>query len=149
AYLTTGTGGIDSQLSNFFKGVQQLAADPGNVAQRHVVLNTAANLTQTLNSTSDTLRQLSAGLDVQGATLVNTVNSYTRQIAELNGQVQRATAVGDHPNDLLDKRDALVNKVAELVDVRVMPTNLNQVNLVAAGTPVVAGTQSLDLQYAL
>jgi flagellar hook-associated protein FlgK len=149
AYLAPGSGSLDTQISNFFNQVQQLAATPTDAAQRQVVLNTASSLATTLNTNVDQLRQLSATLDTTGANLVDNINNYAQQVADLNGQIQRATALHQQPNELLDQRDQLISKLSELVDVRVIPTNFNEVNVLAAGAPIVAGTQALKLQYSV
>jgi flagellar hook-associated protein 1 FlgK len=147
AYLTPGAGGIDSLLSNFFNQVKTLAAAPADQAQRSVVLNTAANLADTLNSTANQLLQTTASLDQTGAKLVADVNKYASQVAGLNSQIETATAQGQQPNNLLDQRDQIISQLSQLVDVRVIPTDFNEVTVLAAGAPIVAGTQSLALQY--
>ena len=55
--------------------------------------------------------------DVRGT--VAQVNDLTRQISELNGQIVKSQAIGDNPNDLLDRRDLLVGKLSSLVDISV------------------------------
>jgi flagellar hook-associated protein FlgK len=147
AYLAPGSGGIDSLLSNFFNQVQQLAASPTDQAQRSVVLNTAANLADNLNTVSNQLLQTTASLDQTGAKLVGNINDYAKQIADLNSQIETATAQGQQPNDLLDQRDQLISQLSQLVDVRVIPTDFNEVTVMAAGAPIVAGTNSLSFQY--
>jgi flagellar hook-associated protein FlgK len=147
SYLAPGAGGAGDQLSQFFNQIKQLAANPGDQAQRSVVVNTASNLAQTLNATSNQLLQTTANLDAAGADLVGKINQAAKQIADLNGRIERATTAGQQPNDLLDQRDQLIANVAQLVDVRVIPTSFNEVTIMAAGAPIVAGTQSLDLQY--
>jgi len=147
AYVAPGSGGIDTQLSSFFNDVQQLAAQPNSQAQRSVVLNDAANLAAGLNSVSNQVQQTSNSIDTTLGNVVDNINKDSQQIAALNGQIETATAAGQQPNDLLDQRDQLISNLAQLIDVRVIPTNFNQVNVLAAGAPIVAGTQSLALQY--
>jgi flagellar hook-associated protein 1 FlgK len=144
---TSGAGDIGSLLSNFFNQVQQLAASPTDQAQRSVVINTAQNLADTINSTSNQLSATSQSLDQTGANIVDKINKDAQQIASLNGQIQSATAQGQQPNDLLDQRDQLISNLSQLVDVRVIPNTFNEVTVMAAGAPIVAGTQSLTLQY--
>jgi flagellar hook-associated protein 1 FlgK len=139
--------GIASVLNDFFNQVQQLAASPSDQAQRSVVVNTASNLANQLNATSNQLLQTTASLDATGADLVGKINQDAKQIADLNGQIQAATASGRQPNDLLDQRDQLISDLSQLIDVRVIPVNFNSVTVMAAGAPLVAGTQTLNLQY--
>jgi flagellar hook-associated protein 1 FlgK len=147
AALAPGTGSIDQQLSNFFAQVQQLTTQPADVAQRQVVLEAAGSLADTFSTAGNELQQARQTLDSQAAALVGNINTYTQQIAGLNRQIQQATAVGQTPNDLLDQRDQLIGQLGQLVDVRVITTNLNEVNVIAGGAPLVVGTQSLPLQF--
>jgi flagellar hook-associated protein 1 FlgK len=147
AQLSAGSGGIGAALSDFFNQVQQLAASPGDQAQRSVVVNTAANLASQLNTASDQLRATTTSLDNTGADLVGKINQDAKQIADLNGQIAAATASGRQPNDLLDQRDQLISDLSQMIDVRVIPDRLNQVNVLTAGAPIVVGTDSLPLQY--
>ena len=48
---------------------------------------------------------------------VEQVNSYTRQIAALNEEIVKSLGLGDNPNDLLDRRDLLVDKLSELINI--------------------------------
>ena len=55
--------------------------------------------------------------DVQGS--VTQVNELTKQIADLNKQIVKSQALGDNPNDLLDRRDLLVGKLSTLIDITI------------------------------
>ena len=55
--------------------------------------------------------------DVQGS--VSQVNELTKQIADLNKQIVKSQALGDNPNDLLDRRDLLVGKLSDLIDITI------------------------------
>ena len=50
---------------------------------------------------------------------VKQVNSFTRQIAALNEEIVKVKAMGDNPNDLMDKRDVLTEKLADLISISV------------------------------
>ncbi len=147
AYLAPGSGGIDTQLSSFFNDVQQLSAEPDSQAQRSVVLNDAVNLASGINSASNQLQATGSTIDATLGNVVGQINQDAQQIASLNGQIETATVGGQQPNDLLDQRDELISQLSQLIDVRVIPTGSNDVTVLAAGAPIVAGTQSLALQY--
>ena len=146
-FLAPGEGGVDGLIEKFFNDVQQLASRPGDLAQRRVVLGTARGLTDRLTSATDELRKLGEDLDARAGVIIGSINTYAKQIADLNGRIQRGTLLGQPPNDLLDQRDQLVAKMAELVDVRVIDIDYGEINVIAAGAPVVIGAQNLDLRY--
>lgn len=146
-FLAPGANSVDGLVERFFNDLQQLASRPGDVAQRRVVLGTARGLADKLNSTTDELRQLSEDLDSRAGAIIESVNTASKQITELNARIQRATALRETPNDLLDQRDQIIGELSGLIDVQVIEVDFGVVNVIAGGAPVVVGTQQLDLQY--
>jgi flagellar hook-associated protein 1 len=147
SFLGTGTGSLSDLLSSFFNQMQQLAAQPNDPAQRQVLLATAGQLTAQLNSMDGNFQQLQGNLNGQMQTTVNQINSLAQQIATLNGSIQQATLQGTSPNDLQDQRDQLINQLSQLIDVRTIPGDSNQTNVLAGGAPLVLGTSATQLQF--
>ena len=48
---------------------------------------------------------------------VKQINTITKQIAEINNEIVKVKAMGDNPNDLLDRRDLLVEKLSGLANI--------------------------------
>src|SRR5262249_17036013 len=140
---------VQDLLERFFNQAEQLAARPDDVAQRRVVLNSAAALTNTFNALARDLLQTNEGLDNQLGQVVQQVNGLTARIADLNFAVQQGTIQGLPTSDLRDQRDELVNQPAQLVDVRVTEQDFGVINVIAAGAPVVIGNQTVRLQFAV
>ena len=55
--------------------------------------------------------------DIEGVT--RQVNDITTQIAALNEEIVKVKAMGDNPNDLMDSRDLLSEKLAKLINITV------------------------------
>jgi flagellar hook-associated protein 1 FlgK len=147
--LTPSSGSIGDDIEQFFNDVNQLATNPSDTTQRTVVIDDAQNLATTFNSLSASLTQIQNGLDSQLNNGVSDINSLAGRIAQLNGEIANATANGTTPNDLLDQRGQLINQLAGDINVQVGTGNLNQVNILAGGVPLVVGNQSQTLQYSL
>src|SRR6202000_533596 len=60
-----------------------------------------------------------AGFTQQTTNSVDSINSLAKSIADLNGQIQRASVGGAAPNDLLDARDQAISQLSQIVDVNV------------------------------
>jgi flagellar hook-associated protein FlgK len=146
-YLASGSGSLDTLLEQFFGQLSQLSAHPDDPAQRSVVLKSASSVTNQINSLAGNFAQVQQGLDSQLQQTVTQVNTLTSQIADLNGQIQSATAQGLTVNDLLDQRDQLINQLAGYVDVRTLDQGLGQRTVLAGGVPVVVGNQTIPLQF--
>lgn len=149
AALDPSSGSLHDAIETFFNQLNQLSANPTDTTQRSVVLGSANNLANQFNSLSASLSQMSGGLDAQLGSTVTDINSLTGRIAQLNAAIRDATVRGVTPNDQLDQRDQLVNQLAGDIGVRVIPAEFNQVNVLAAGVPVVVGDQNVALKFSV
>ena len=61
---------------------------------------------------------------------------------DLNVQIANSTAVGDAPNDLLDQRDVLVDRLAQLGNVSTTAGANGAIDVTFAGATLVTGTTS-------
>ena len=61
------------------------------------------------------------------------VNSYLDQINELNKQIAGVSAVGQTPNDLMDKRDNLLDKLSAKFGITVKRQDKEAIDLKAEG----------------
>ncbi|WP_423191910.1 FlgK family flagellar hook-associated protein [Clostridium beijerinckii] len=66
---------------------------------------------------------------------VTDVNSYLNQINELNKEIRSVSAVGQTPNDLMDKRDNLVDKLSEKFGIKLDRDKLDTINLSSTEYP--------------
>ena len=112
--------GLASGLQNFFNNVQELADDPTSTAARQLVLTEGETLVNRFNYLYDRFEQLRSTANNQMLTVVNEINGLSESIADVNKAIVDAYAAGggQPPNDLLDKRDALITDLAELVSVQ-------------------------------
>jgi flagellar hook-associated protein 1 len=108
---------VRNLMDQFWSSWQDLSLNPTEMASRRSVLEKGAALVDGIHSrfrSLQAIRDMVEG-DVQGT--VTQVNTLTRQIADLNTQIVKSQALGDNPNDLLDRRDLLVGKLSTLIDI--------------------------------
>ncbi len=116
--------GIAPVMKRFFNAVNEVADYPSSIPSRQVLLSEAGVLTEGFNTMGrrfEEIRTLNNN-DIEG--MVDSINSLATSIADLN--VQIGVELGKtqglrQPNDLLDKQDALLSKLAEIVNVSVVP----------------------------
>lgn len=147
--LSPSSGSLHDYIEQFFNQLNQLATQPSDTTQRAVVLATAQNLAGEFNSLNTSLGQVRNGIDSQLGNAVTNINALAQQIAQLNALIRDASIRGINPNDQLDQRDQLVNKLAGIVGVQVIPSDADQVTVLAAGVPVVVGSQNTALQFSI
>jgi flagellar hook-associated protein 1 FlgK len=138
-YLETGSNSVRSKMDNFWKGWQELSQYASENEFRITVIQRGKTL---IDGIKDHYKQLS-GLQTQVnddiQITVSKVNEISRQIAALNGDIQRIKAQGDNPNDLMDRRDLLVDELSSLIDVTVTQKDPDEFMLHTSGHILVQG----------
>jgi flagellar hook-associated protein 1 FlgK len=76
-------------------------------------------LVDAIHGRFDSLKTLSDTVNRDIEFTVERVNDLSRQIAGLNTEIQKVRAQGDNPNDLLDRRDLLVDQLSSIIDITV------------------------------
>lgn len=147
--LADPTTGMDSAMQSFFNSVNDVANDPSSIAAREVMLTEGASLTHRFGMISNRFDELKDQVNSDLKSMTQTANSYAVEIAALNKRI--ATDIGrangqQLPNDLLDQRDNFLNKLADLVDVSVIPQANGMVSvLMSNGLPLVMDAQAATL----
>lgn len=108
---------VRSNMDKFWESWQELSVYPENHAARQAVVTRGESLTNSIRTQWEGLTGIGDLLNGDIQATVSQVNDYARQIAALNGEIVRSRGMGDNPNDLLDRRDNLVDKLSKLVNI--------------------------------
>ncbi|RPI59540.1 MAG: flagellar hook-associated protein FlgK [Ignavibacteriales bacterium] len=117
--------GISNLMTTFFNSFNELAVTPNSVPLRTNVLNAANNLSAKVTSVNQSLNTLKGDIKQEFHQKVNSVNSILDQIHQINYEQFSNAYNGVPVNDLLDKRDALVDELSNLVNINVVYDNTN------------------------
>jgi len=144
AFNEPSSAGIASQLSNFWSAWNTLAKSPTEAAKEAVVA-AGRQLVTTFNQLSSQLSTISSQASEQYNSLAGPggeVEDYAKQIAQLNGQIKLSEEAGQPPNDMLDRRDELLDKLSALANISVseQPDHTDTVTFGEAAEPLVEGT---------
>ncbi|MDR1837328.1 MAG: flagellar hook-associated protein FlgK, partial [Treponema sp.] len=118
-YLETGFNSVRGKMDSFWDGWQSLSQNASANDARTVVLERGKTLIDGIHNHFDGLKRLQTQVNDDIQMTVFRVNDISRQIAALNGDIQRVKAQGDNPNDLMDRRDLLVDELSSLIDITV------------------------------
>jgi len=146
--LADTTSGLSPALQDFFSSVQNLTGDGAGVSSRGSFMSSADTLAARFQSMNGRLDEIRQGVNTQITSSVTTINTYAKQIAQLNDQIGKLTdAAGlNPPNDLLDKRDQLVMDLNKQIKATVMPGENHSLTVsIGNGQPLVVGTSSFQL----
>jgi flagellar hook-associated protein 1 FlgK len=117
--LADPAAGLSPAMDEFFAGVQEVAANPTNVAARQALLSTTQSLVTRFQGLNSRLTEIREGVEYELHSVVGQINTYATEIADLNQRILVAQASGSaHPaNDLLDQRWQLVSELNEFIKV--------------------------------
>ncbi len=145
AFNEPSSAGIASQLSAFWTAWNDLAGSPTSEAAKEAVVAAGKQLATTFNELSAQLSTISKQTTEQYEALTapsGEVANYANQIAQLNGQIKLAEEAHQQPNDMLDRRDLLLDKLSALANITVteQPDHTDTVSFGEAAKPLVEGT---------
>jgi flagellar hook-associated protein 1 FlgK len=118
------SSGISTALKNFWTAWAKFGSGDtaGAPSAAMELRQSAITLTTTLNEMGTQFAQLQSDLQAQLQATAAQANSYLQQIADLNKAINAVRGAGGTPNDLLDQRDLLIDKLSEMADVTVTET---------------------------
>jgi flagellar hook-associated protein 1 FlgK len=146
--LADPTSGLTPVLQDFFSSIQDMASDPGSAAARQAALSSANTLAGRFQDMNTQLSDVRQGLNSEMQASVSNINVYAQQIAKLNDDIEKATASGNSPNDLLDQRDQAVNQLAQEIKVSVVRQGNTYNVMIGNGQPLVVGAKNYNLSLA-
>ncbi len=130
---------VRSNMDKFWQAWQELSNDPGSDACRQAVVTRAENLTNSIQQNNKSLLAIQQQVDGDIDASVKQVNDITRQIADVNTEIVRVMGMGDNPNDLMDRRDSLVEKLGNLINVTVVRSDPDEFIVHTDGQMIVQG----------
>ena len=110
---------IRKVLDEYWEAMQDLSQNPEDMSTRVSLRERAVALSNSVSSTYERFESLRTDFDQNIDVVANDINSSLRRLAEINGQVRRVEAGGAQANDLRDEFDLLVEKLSEMVNVKV------------------------------
>ena len=141
--------GLSSGLKSFFSAANGVANNPTSLPARQVMLTEASSLSQQFNRLSSQFDAMRNQTNGEMQSTVDDINALAKNIAELNGKiavVATNSLDSQKPNDLLDQRDALINKLAQKVSVSAIHQQNGSIDLVIGkGQALVLGTSTAKL----
>lgn len=140
--------GASPAIQDFFNAINGVANNPESVPARQTLLGAAQFAVNRFQAIDQRLTNIADELGGQITQSISTVNNYAQQIAVLNGNIKRALASGQGqpPNDLLDQRDQVINRLSQEIKVSVQSNPDGLVNVyVGNGQTLVINDQAMSL----
>jgi flagellar hook-associated protein 1 FlgK len=144
------TYGLDSALTDFWDGWQNVVNDPSSSTARSVLASSAETLAETFNSMSSELTGIQSSLKTEISNCVNSVKEILQQIAQLNQEIAQAKSMGQDINNYKDELDSLVTELSSQLDIKTYENAWGQVCVSTSdGRSLVNGTVACSLGTAV
>lgn len=134
--------GLSPSLQSFFNSVQNFADDPTSTPARRVLLSDSESLVQRFQAIDTRIRELGTNAERDIGNLTNEINGLANGLARVNQEIVNGIQGGGaiQPNDLLDKRDRLLNELSERISVRTVEQDDGALNVfIGNGQGLVVG----------
>lgn len=126
--------GISNLMGKFFDSWQELSKQPQGSDTRTVVAQQSSALANSLNQAYNQMQSLKQDSQSFLQNQVVQINGMLNQIDSLNNQIISVKTSGNEPNDLMDKRDSLLDKLSEDFNIAVDKQGYDGINLKPTNT---------------
>ncbi|NPV53854.1 MAG: flagellar hook-associated protein FlgK [Firmicutes bacterium] len=138
--------GLGDAFSRFWNAWQELSKRPDSEAARAVLIEEADGFCAILNRASKRLNDLMLDLESSLNAKVDEVNSLGHEIAELNEEIAKIKVTGNEPNDLMDKRDIAIARLAQIVNISTFEEKDGSINVQIGGVDLVRRSNAHEIK---
>lgn len=148
ALIAPGDLSIQDSLNALFDEFGRLSANPAQRTLRSSVLNEANNLATRIRNTSDDFANIKYDIQQQLDLEVDSLNQDLRELVQIQNEI-RTSFTTNGRLDQLDKRDQLINRIADRVDVQRLEYVQDQMGLSIAGGSINIDTSTIEFETGL
>lgn len=146
AFDPEAAGSLTDALGRFYSGLRALAQNPADAGTRTALLGTARAVAQSFNRAAAAIEDARTGLDSKVEANVAEINDLSQEMARLNKQIVQDRAAGVAPNDLLDQRLRVRDRLGELTGAVPVPDEQGNLAMVLpSGLALVSGGEAATL----
>jgi flagellar hook-associated protein 1 len=140
-----GENGLGGLLDGFFGSLSQLSTGPADPILRTGVVQSTEALTTRFRELSQALERSAGDAKADIQARLTEVNALADEIVTLNQKIGETESVNVPANDLRDRRDAALGRLAELVDVTTVDGANGSVRVMVAGNTLVGTARANHL----
>ncbi|MBN8975131.1 MAG: flagellar hook-associated protein FlgK [Rhizobiales bacterium] len=141
------TGTLESAFNTLTTAIQALSTSPDSQSARIGVINAAQAIAQQLNQASQGVQALRNTAENGLASSVSTANNAMSQIAAINNQLLSGNQTDASTASLLDQRDQYINQLSQLMDIKVVANDSNQVSVFTTSGVQLVGVEAAKLTF--
>ncbi|MGE0763552.1 MAG: flagellar hook-associated protein FlgK [Bdellovibrionales bacterium] len=139
--------GLNQYMSDLFNAFREMSNNPESLASRTLVKESADFLAKDFKRVSTQLDEIQSDIDYRVTTKIEEVNQTTKEIAQLNEKIQVVEMAGGRANDERDRRDLLLKKLGEAINIRYAEGKDGSISVTAGNTALlVSGFSQRNLE---
>lgn len=139
--------GLSVLVGKMWDAWQEFSKSPEDSNTRTGVVETTKTVTDTMNNIYTQLNDLNTHSNDLARSKVYEFNSTIAEIEALNKQISGIMISGQEPNDLLDKQDVLIDKLAGMMDIDVHRDIYGKVTIKTGSNITIVGENKQSLSF--
>lgn len=120
--------GFTTVFDETFNALSEVAKNAGSDSVKTQFIGSAQKLTTYFNEMSENLSKMQEDVNSEIQIKVDEINSYAKEIASLNKQINVIELTGVTANELRDRRTVVIDNLSKIVDVEVSETPITDTN---------------------
>ena len=136
-FMEPGDTGFNTVMGRFFDAWQDLSKNAESSPVRTQLMEISQTLINNVNHLNGQLDDLGRDTNDMIRIQADDINGISEQIAQLNQQIVRVTSRGDSANDLMDRRDVLLDELSDIIDCKVVHGKNGAANILFRGRDLV------------
>jgi flagellar hook-associated protein 1 FlgK len=138
---------LETVFNSFVSAAQALSTSPDSSAARYSLLTAGQTLSQHLNGMTADIQGMRSDAELGLADAVSQANSAMSQIAAINRQLAQSNVQDATAASLQDQRDFYIDQLAQLMDIKVVATDHNKVNIFTRSGTQLVGDQASTMIF--
>ncbi len=135
------------EVARFTAAVESLAADPDNALAQQEMVRRGHETALSFQAMSASIQDLRRQADVEIAAAVEEIGGLVAEVADLNRKIVAASTIEHDTLDLEDRRDMALDRLAELVDIKVFNRGNGDLVVFTAGGQVLVDNTAASLSH--
>ncbi len=136
---------FQESLSDLWTSVQELSKDPCNSVTQGTLISEASEFLERAKSVYSDISGYQDNINYQVLQDVKTINSYGKEILELNSAIQKIELGQERANDFRDRRNLILDKLSELCNISYKEDQYGSVSVQIEGEDFVKGSLCYEM----
>ncbi|HOB19800.1 MAG TPA: flagellar hook-associated protein FlgK [Candidatus Atribacteria bacterium] len=140
-FMEPSESGLSTVMGKMWDAWQELSKSPESSYARAIVRDQALTFTDSLNHMYEQLETLKSDSINLTEKKVLDAHSIIDQIKSLNDQISRVVIKGETPNDLMDRRDLLLDQLSVIVDFKTTEDKFGRISIESGGIKLLSAAE--------